>query len=213
MEKQIYRFAIIDEEVYISDDTYLSVWKVFHILENISMSNQEKCDLFSAIYEGQKRHAVKKLENQDVIKQQEKPQKTFDYSLKKFFGLAVEEEYDEYFPEFFDKLYKIAEKLTPGKLENHKTLLGQQMYWLIGLGGWEHNELGFCDGWHKEFVSIMKKYNLEVNVSPVREVYEAFRIELDPEYREILMKIHLNRPLTEEEQRIFKKVHYKESSR
>ncbi len=55
---------------------------------------------------------------------------------------------------------------------------------------------------------IMRKYKYEITKTPTAQIYEAFCIELDPQYRNIVEKVKIGYPLTEEEQAMYDDIHY-----
>ena len=66
--------------------------------------------------------------------------------------------------------------------------------------------------WVCEYCRIMDKYHLDIMKNPTAEIYEAFRIELDPEYKAIVDKVNEGQPLTESERSLYEEIHYQKEA-
>lgn len=116
-------------------------------------------------------------------------------------------------------LVEYARKHTVGGVcEYAKTPLGRRMYEVITCGGGEFLcgskdvYTDWSDEWFHEFLRIMEKYRLDFLKNPTAEMYEAFRIELDPEYKGIVDKVNEGLPLTESERALYEEIHYQKEA-
>ena len=137
--------------------------------------------------------------------------------------------YQKYQDKVYEEISKIADlnryagKHTAGGVYIYaKSSLGRRMYRVMILGGgaidghYDHyrcnNYDEWSDEWPKEYLRVMRKYHLNIMKNPTAEIYEAFRIELDPEYKAIVDKVNEGKPLTESERSLYEEIHYQKEA-
>ena len=115
-------------------------------------------------------------------------------------------------------LNKYASKHTQGGVYMYTRpgSLNRRMYEVITCGGGHTiaaDTYKFVpDEWLHEYHRIMDKYHLDIVKNPTAEIYEAFRIELDPEYMAIVDKVNEGWSLTESERSLYEEIHYQKEA-